>query len=159
MLCLAEEVGGHPRRVPGAVVYYKYLAGARHHIYIDNSVYEPLCRGHIDISRPRNFIHFRNGRRAVGKGPHGLRPADSVYPVNARDRRRNEYRRVNAAGAGRRGHKNLFNTRHTGRYGVHQDGGGVGGLAARNVQGHPLKGRYSRTEHCAVLFRKKPRRP
>ena len=138
MLHLGSQVGGHEIGTGAPVGHHHDLGGAGDGVDADHPEDLLLGQRHPDVAGPRDEIDAGDARRAVGQGGDGLgasRPEDLVH---ARDRRRGQDGRGQAAvGRGRRADHQLAHPRQPGRDGGHQHRGGVGGAAAGDVKPGP----------------------
>ncbi len=83
MLGLGEQVGGDVGRVAAAVVDHQDFARPGNHVDADLTEDQLLGSCHVNVARPGDFVHFRNGGGAVGQGRNCLGPADAEDTVNA----------------------------------------------------------------------------
>ena len=152
MLGLAEQVGGDPRRVAGAVCQHENFRRACDHINADLTEHLPLCRGHVDIAGADDLIHGGDAFGAVGKGCHGLCAARFKNQINARNDGGGQNRGVHLAVPPRGGrHDDLPDARDLGGNDVHQHGGRVRRRAARHVDARALDGGVLLPQHDAGL--------
>ena len=152
MLGLAEQVGGDPRRVAGAVCQHENFRRACDHINADLTEHLPLCRGHVDIAGADDLIHGGDALGAVGEGCHGLCAARFKNQINARNDGGGQNRGVHLAVPSRGGrHDDLPDARDLGGNDVHQHGGRVRRRAARHVDARALDGGVLLPQHDAGL--------
>src|ERR1700723_3182691 len=76
MLCLREQVCRYPFGIPA---HCKNDSFRRASGKVDGAiaVYELFCGSNKAIARPKDFIHARDGFRAIGERGDGLRTADA----------------------------------------------------------------------------------
>ena len=152
MLGLAEQVGGDPRGVAGAVCQHENFRRACDHINADLAEHLPLCRGHVDIAGADDLIHGGDAFGAVGKGCHSLCAARFKNQINARNDGGGQNRGVHLAVPSRGGrHDDLPDARDLGGNDVHQHGGRVRRRAARHVDARALDGGVLLPQHDAGL--------
>ena len=152
MLGLAEQVGGDPCGVAGAVCQHENFRRACNHINADLAEHLPLCRGHVDIAGADDLIHGGDALGAVGKGCHGLCAARFKNQINARNDGGGQNRGVHLAVPSRGGrHDDLPDARDLGGDDIHQHGGRVRRRAARHVDARALDGGVLLPQHDAGL--------
>ena len=152
MLGLAEQVGGDPCGVAGAVCQHENFRRACDHINADLAEHLPLCRGHVDIAGADDLIHGGDAFGAVGKGCHGLCAARFKNQINARNDGGGQNRGVHLAVPSRWGrHDDLPDARDLGGNDIHQHGGRVRRRAARHVDARALDGGVLLPQHDAGL--------
>ena len=141
MLRLAEEVGGHVAGIGGGVGDHQNFAGTCDHV--DGHPAEDLLLGfgNVGIAGAHDLVHLGDGLGAVGQSRHGLGAAHLEDAVHACDLGGGENDGIDlAVGAGGRGDDDLLASGDLGGDGVHEDGRGVSGGAAGDVEAHPLDG-------------------
>ena len=97
-----------------------------------------LGQGHINISRPHNLVYLRNGLGSKRHGSHSLGSSHFIDPVHPGLSGRHQCGGIHlSVPSRRRGHDNLFHSRHFGRHNIHQHRGGIHRLAPRHVHAYP----------------------
>ena len=139
MLGLAEQIQGHPFGVAGAVGQHQYLRGARDGI--DPHPAEDLALGarHIGVARADDLVHRPDRPGAVGERGHGMGAADFPDLADSRQFRRCQHRVGHLASGGRHRHGDAPDPRDTGGDRVHQNRGGIGGLAPWYIESDPVQ--------------------
>ena len=152
VLGLAQQISCHPGGVAAAIGQYQNLAGACDHINAHLAEDFPLGGGNVDVAGAHDLVHGRDGLGAVGQRGHGLGAAGLENFGHAGGSRRGQDDGVHLAVLARRGsHDDLGHARHLGRDDVHEDGGGVGRRAARDVDTRLFNGGVFLAQHDAGL--------
>jgi hypothetical protein len=99
-----------------------------------------LGDGHVDVARPTDDVDRSDRRRPVGHRRHRLGAAHGVELVDAGDVGRREHGIGDASGVAVRwhAHHDLGHPGDPSRHRGHQDGGGVLGTTARDVEAGPI---------------------
>ena len=147
---LREEVHGDPFRGRAAVAEDEDLRGAGHHVDTHLAEDGALGGGDVDIARANDLVHRRHRRGAIGQCRHRLGAADGEDPVDAGGVGRRQHEFVQFAGGGGHHHDQLRHPGHLGGDGVHQHRGGIGRLAAGDIEPHPVQGSDLLAEEGAV---------
>ena len=137
MLGLAEQVSGDKAGLRRLIRKNGDLAGSGDGIDPHKSIDCLFGKGDKDIARSYDLIHLRDGLGAVGKGSDRLRAAHLEDPVNAGLPGCNQGVRVHRSPAARGGHDDLLHPCHLRRNHVHQHGGRVYRLSARDIYTDP----------------------
>ena len=112
---------------------------------------------HIDISRAGDLIHPGHAFCSIGQGRHRLGAAYFQDFIRAGLPGRHQRERRQLPILIRRGsHQNLLHSRHLGRDDVHQHAGGIGRLAAGDINPHPPEGPDDLGKTDARLLQRKP---
>ena len=117
------------------------LRGPGQSVYIHLAVHQPLGDGDEDVPRPAYLVHLLYRFGAVGQGRDSPRAADFEDAVRpgyvGRDQRRRGHTSTLPRG---RYDGDLLHAGNARRDNGHQDGGGVAGRAAGDVDPHPFDG-------------------
>ena len=152
MLGLREQVHRHPFRVAAAIGDDQHFGRAGDHVDAHGAEHAALGSRHVGIAGADDLVDLGNGLRAIGQRRHRLRATDREHPVDAGDRRRRQHQRIALAIRRRHDHDQLTDTRHLGRYGVHEYRTGVSRPAARYVQPDAVERRDDLPEPGAIEF-------
>src|SRR5439155_1489666 len=113
----------------------QHLCRTRQHVDSDLPRDLPLRFGDEPIARTHDLVDARNRGRPVSERGDRLRAPDPEHPIHAGESRRGQYDIARCIPArGRRDHHDLRHTCDDRGNGVHDDGRGIGGLAAGDVQ-------------------------
>jgi hypothetical protein len=133
VLGLGEEIDRDQAGIVGGIGEDDDLGGAGDGIDADAAEDLPLGLGDIGIAGADDAIDGGDGSRAIGEGRHGLGAADAVGLGDAGEAGGGgDEGGKNPARAGH-GHDDARNPGDAGGDRVHQHGGGVGGLAAGDI--------------------------
>ena len=143
---LADQVGGHVRRVGRVVGEDRDLGRTGLGVDADLRAAQPLGGGDVDVAGPGDHVDRRqlgavHVGAPVGKQRHGLRPAHGPHLVDAQQPGRGQDRRVRPAverGLRRAGHHQRLDTGGLRRHHVHDHAGRVHGIAAWDIQADPF---------------------
>ena len=153
MLCLREQVSRYKLGIGCPVGYDHYLARAGDHVDIDQTEHLSFCLGNKGVTRSDDLVDLRNGLSTVSESGNSLRAADLKDAVNSGDPCRGENGGVDLTRAHRgRSYAELTATGKLCGYAVHQNGGGIRGSSARNVQTDSFDGGYLLTGNNTVLL-------
>ena len=138
---LAQEVRRHMAGIGGGVGNHQNFTGACDHVDGDSSEDLLLGFGNVCIAGAHDLVHLWDGLGAVGQSCHGLGSAHLEDAVHTCDLGGGQDHGIDlAVSAGGRGDNDLLASGDLGGDGVHEDGGGVSGGAAGDVEAHPLNG-------------------
>ena len=145
---LADQVGGHMRRIGGVVGEDGDLGRPGLGVDADQRAADPLGGGDVDVARPGDHVDRRQLRAigvgaAVGQQRHRLRAADRPHLVDAQQPGRGQDRRMRQAveaGLRRAGHHQRVDTGGLRGHHVHHHAGRVDRIAAGHVEADPLDG-------------------
>ena len=157
VLGLGEKIGRHEGRIGARVGHDDHLARPRDHVDAHVAVDLALGERHVDIARAHDLVHAADGLGAVGRRRDGLRPADPVGLRHAGDPSGDEHGGIERLVGGRRGEEHdLPDARHPRGDHRHEDGGRIGGAAARDVHGDAPERPHFLAEERAVVVRHAP---
>ncbi len=150
MLGLRDEVVGYEDRVSRLIGEDSDLGRASFRVGANDAAHETLSRSDKDIAGTRNNVDGLKGflpRRvivAVGKKGDGLAATDGPHLIDAEDVAGGQHRGVRQTAKvllRRRRHDERRGASFLGRNRIHDHGGRVDRLAARDVETHALDGR------------------
>ena len=135
VLGLRKEIHRQPVGRRAAVGNHQDLRRSGDHVDADLPEHLALRLGDVDIARPDDLVDARHGRGAIGERGDRLRAADADDALDARQRRRSEHQRIRI----RAHHDELADAGNLRRHRVHQHRGGIGRLAAGDVEADALE--------------------
>ena len=162
VLGLRQHVGGDPVGMAAVVGEDQHFGGTRDHIDADPAEDRALGGRHIGIAGTDDLGDRLDGRGAIGERRHRLRAADAIDLVDTGKLSRRKHQRHELAVRRRHHHDDARHAGDLGRYGVHQDRGGIGRGTARHVEADRLDRRPARAEldtqrvGVAVVLRELP---
>ena len=135
MFRLCKQISGHLISAGTVISDDKHFAWTCKGIDPDLSINRLLGQGHVEISGSADHIHGWNTFTSVCHGGDRLCSTDSENGFHAGEMRRCENHRTDCSvPTGRRADDHLGYTGHPGRYGIHQDGAGVGSASSGDVE-------------------------
>src|SRR5439155_89932 len=135
VLGLGDQVRRDEPHLGGLIGDDQHLCRTRQHVDSDVPRDLPLRFGDEPIARTHDLVDARNRGRPVSERGDRLRAPDPEHPIHAGESRRGQYDIARCIPArGRRDHHDLRHTCDDRGNGVHDDGRGIGGLAAGDVQ-------------------------
>jgi hypothetical protein len=140
VLGLGDQVGGHRARVGAGVGHDRDLGRAGEGVGADPGRDLLLGQGDVQVARPGDRVHGRDGLGPVSQGCHGLGSPDQPDLVHAEQGGGPEHGRVAVPGRpGRGGQGDLADPGRLGRDHVHDHTGRVGAEPTGDVHPGPAQ--------------------
>ena len=158
MLGLGKEVVNHPVHRRGAVGDDENLA--RSGDQVDAGLAEHLALGlrHPRAAGADDLVYGADGFGAEGERRHRMGTAYRVGLPNVRPVQRGQRQRIGPAGTGHDGDDVPHASDRSGQRG-HQHRRGIGRLASRHIDAHPIQGRHPLAKFIAEFICIGPGRP
>ncbi len=157
MFRLGKQVRRHITGIGRLVRNDQNLTGTGDGIYTDIAEAGLLRKRNEDIAGACDLIYLRDTLRTESHSSDGLRPADLIDLIHARDAGRRQCTRIHFSVRPRRcRHDDLLHARHLRRDHIHQHAARIGRLAARHIDTGYGERQDPLSENAAVRLRVDP---